>query len=264
MTVPRWRVIGAAVTGTSHLHSGQVCADAYASRVYDNDLLCVVVADGAGSASYAALGAKTAVQAALDGLALLLSEQAEPAAKDQWESLLKRICMLAHDALVRCAQNTFASLPTQASQADILRHFATTFLLTIVSQDWLVAAQIGDGAIVVRHANGVLDSLTPRRRGKYFNETNFLTESTYLDRVIYTVRQRADLAGLAMLTDGLELLALDFSNNTPYAPFFDPLFAFALKPVANSAEIESFLASQQVCERTDDDKTLVLAVYAHE
>ena len=63
-----------------------------------------------------------------------------------------------------------------------------------------------------------------------------------------------------MLTDGIQLLAVRYADNTAHEPFFEPLFEFAENPNSSNAELEEFLRSERVCERTDDDKTLVLAV----
>jgi len=72
-----------------------------------------------------------------------------------------------------------------------------------------------------------------------------------------------ELAGLALMSDGLSRLALQLPAYTPHAPFFIPLWAFAAQAgmgnLANQ-ELAAFLASDRVCARTDDDKSLVIAV----
>jgi hypothetical protein len=261
-----WKVTGASVTGTSHLRSGRVCDDAHACYIYEHDLLCIAVADGAGSARHASLGATTAVQAAIDETRHLLIEQNEPDTIDQWLSVLRQICTLTRDALVQRAQAasmlTESALSSWSPEQEVtLRDFATTFLLAIAHAHWVAIAQIGDGAIVIQHLDGSLTSLTPPYQGEYINETSFLTDTAYLDLANFTVLPCADINGLALLTDGLELLAMNFPVNTPHQPFFTPLFTFAGKPEASSEELERFLTSERVCARTDDDKTLVLAVY---
>jgi hypothetical protein len=52
----------------------------------------------------------------------------------------------------------------------------------------------------------------------------------------------------------------------PHAPFFRPLFAFAMESTDSAAAepLAAFLASERVTRRTDDDKTLVLAVHVEE
>ena len=70
---------------------------------------------------------------------------------------------------------------------------------------------------------------------------------------------------VALFTDGIKFLVLHYATKTVHAPFFEKMFS----PVrasktehvdeALSAGLERYLASPAVCERTDDDKTLILA-----
>jgi hypothetical protein len=57
-------------------------------------------------------------------------------------------------------------------------------------------------------------------------------------------------------------LALRFDIQTPHGPFFDPLFR-ALKGAKDLASLndglKQFLASESMQNRSDDDKTLILA-----
>ena len=68
-----------------------------------------------------------------------------------------------------------------------------------------------------------------------------------------------------MFTDGIERIALDFSNNTPYQPFFNRMIGPLLesqnfgKDQNLSKHLSNFLNSENVNSRTDDDKTLILA-----
>jgi hypothetical protein len=65
-----------------------------------------------------------------------------------------------------------------------------------------------------------------------------------------------------MFTDGLQRLLLHYETQTPHIPFFEPVFA-QLENAECCArlneELRSFLDSRAVNQRTDDDKTLVLA-----
>jgi hypothetical protein len=67
---------------------------------------------------------------------------------------------------------------------------------------------------------------------------------------------------MAMLTDGLQMIALDYATKKPHLPFFGPLFS-KLRSATNADELEpslrDFLGSSRVNERTDDDKTLIVA-----
>jgi hypothetical protein len=65
------------------------------------------------------------------------------------------------------------------------------------------------------------------------------------------------------MTDGLIRLALNLTRNEPHFSFFTPLLAFTAQAedlVTAEEQLAAFLASERVCARTDDDKTLVLVV----
>jgi hypothetical protein len=67
-----------------------------------------------------------------------------------------------------------------------------------------------------------------------------------------------------VLSDGLLRLALRLPSGEPYPPFFQPLFGFAAAALPEdqaNEQLSAFLNSKRVCDRTDDDKTLVLAAY---
>ncbi|MCI0335258.1 MAG: protein phosphatase 2C domain-containing protein [Planctomycetes bacterium] len=97
--------------------------------------------------------------------------------------------------------------------------------------------------------------------GEYANTTNVLTSDDYRDRLDF-LAIKTGCSNFALLTDGLERLALSFTQQTPHAPFFEPLFK-ALRTSGDlaglSEGLRKFLASESVQLRSDDDKTLIIA-----
>lgn len=142
-----------------------------------------------------------------------------------------------------------------------IRQLACTFLGAIVFDDIAGFVQIGDGAIVIQK-NGVSGVLEWPQSGEYANTTNFLTDDDFLSNLQCKV-VIGQIEQLAMFSDGLERLILKFSERTVHQPFLTPLFT-KLREVESGKQLtsplEDFLVSQQVNQRTDDDKTLVLAV----
>jgi tRNA G18 (ribose-2'-O)-methylase SpoU len=138
----------------------------------------------------------------------------------------------------------------------------------VVARDALIGAQVGDGAIVYRprseEAAGEIALLTAPHHGEYLNETVFLTSDGYLEHLQLAYHAGAPDA-LALFSDGLQMLALDMKNQppVPHAPFFDPLFTFVKNNpdgLEREQKLRAFLESERVCAKTDDDKTLVIAV----
>ena len=129
------------------------------------------------------------------------------------------------------------------------------------SNRWFGCASIGDGAIVLRTADSHnLELIQPDCKGEYLNETDFITSARGLERMLVDVRRSASIHSLAMFTDGVEWAAIQYNERLPHAGFFDPLFKHAADASSTAADLDEFLNSPRFCERTDDDKTLVLAV----
>ena len=101
MKPPSWRVAAASVVGTSHVKSGQPCQDAHEWRVLPSGFLIAAVADGAGSAALAEIGATLAARAAVQALAEALSPLAAGAdtnpgnGDDLWRDYLTAACRIA-------------------------------------------------------------------------------------------------------------------------------------------------------------------------
>jgi hypothetical protein len=251
--VSPWIVVGAAVQGWAHEKLELPCQDALAYRALPGGILLAALADGAGSAERADLGASTAVAAALDTLAAGL-ELAAPEETGDWETLLRGAFAAARQALDWLAEE----------QAEPLREFATT-LICAAAGSRLIVAQLGDGAVVGRTSQGELFAATRPQRGEYANETLFLTGEGALEQVEVQVIETG-VDALAVMSDGLTRLALKLPAGDPHSPFFEPLFSFLEREstagdgaVAETA-LANFLASERVNARTDDDKSLLLAV----
>jgi hypothetical protein len=67
---------------------------------------------------------------------------------------------------------------------------------------------------------------------------------------------------VSLLTDGLQMLALCLGDKRVHSPFFLPMFR-ALRATDSTSALQKpfrdFLSSPRVNDRTDDDKTLILA-----
>jgi hypothetical protein len=248
-----WRVVGAAVAGESHLKNGLPCQDYQSSVVLpsgDGQALLIALADGAGSAEYSDLGARLAVEAALEVLGKDLTAPHSP--------------QLDFDRSMRSAfENAQQALFELAAEDNIpARSLATTLTCVAALDGFLIVGQLGDGSVIVQTGEEELQAVTQPQRGEYANETYFLVQEDALEHLQvqvlhYPVRR------LAVLSDGLIRLALQMPANLPHVPFFKPLFAFAasVKDSETAAvQLASFLSSERVSARTDDDKSLVLAV----
>ena len=131
----------------------------------------------------------------------------------------------------------------------------------VAAPEFIAAAQVGDGAVVAADVEGNISGITAPQTGEYINQTTFLVSPDALDMAQITIRH-LPVAHVAVLSDGLQMLALKMPRGVPHAPFFSPLFRFVeqVDDEAVAAEhLDLFLRSKRVRERTDDDLTLLLA-----
>jgi serine/threonine protein phosphatase PrpC len=249
-----WQVAAASVAGTSHLATGLPCQDAHAWQLCADGTLLAACADGAGSAARSGEGARLVVDAALAALVESLAELS-PDSAEAWAELLRAVFEAARGALVVLAE----------AEVEALRAFSTTLSVVAVNDSWLAAGHNGDGFVVVQQA-GALRLLAAPARGEFANEVAFLTAPDGLDHVTVLAESADEVTGLVLSTDGLLRLALALPAAVPHAGFIEPLLGFAREAgrpedgSTASAHLADWLASAAVNARTDDDKTLVLAV----
>ena len=246
-----WQIIAASVQGTAHARSGAPCQDAHAYTSLPGNVAVLAVADGAGSADHSELGAQAAVVAAVDALERALGA-AWPATTVEWDGLFL-------DAYLKARQGVICLAEEQGLKP---RALASTLLCAVVSEHGLAVAQLGDGVAVAGLEGGAWFVAAAPQRGEYANETYFLTQGDALPPL--DVRLYPDpVLAVAAMTDGLLRLVLDMQRNEPHVPFFKPLLAFAAQAGDEgeaAQQLAAFLMSERVSARTDDDKTLVLAV----
>ena len=126
------------------------------------------------------------------------------------------------------------------------------------------ALQIGDGVIVVSDDTEGWSWMFWPQRGEYANTTHFLTDENAIDRIEVEVFRGA-ITDVALMSDGLEPLALHYATQTVHHPFFTGMFKPLLKADGFaeigqlSAFLEKFLSSERVQSRTDDDVSLIIA-----
>lgn len=226
-----------------------------------------------------------AVAAFVDDVSRMLDEHGGPVHDaPSSEALIGGAVRAARERIERAASELVGGLPPPAAGCDgddegsgtgstrAIDGFATTLLAVVMTPHHLAAVQIGDGYVVRITDHGAFERLFPPSRGRFANETYFLTSYASLDELaarghLQTRVAPVDgIAGVAVITDGLEPVAMDMrAGGVPHAPFFSGLVdALSRHDPATFAEhVERYLrGSAKVRERSDDDKTLVLALDA--
>jgi Protein phosphatase 2C len=249
-----WTWASARSTGTAHLKAGRQCDD-FASCVEVQSrlgpVLIAVASDGAGSARYSSIGSWITVRVftelAVKHLDRLGSLRAltQDVANEWLEEIRKRIILAA------CRRDT---LP---------REFAATLVAAVVSPNDAAFIHVGDGASVFRSKKSA-DWIVPTwpAQGEYASTTFFVTDDPM--RFIQHAYVDQSITEIAIFSDGMERLALDFGKRAAHAPFFDTFFRPLRQGGAGrhrklSRDLRHFLDGPAICSKTDDDKTLILA-----
>jgi len=247
-----WRLVAASVKGSSHAANNTPCQDSNWASPNEGDLscpvLCVFVADGAGSACHGGKGAELAMTAA----ARFMRDRVRQHGFVLDDTVLFDCMQAARNAIIRAADD--ASLSP--------RDYACTFLGAVSTSTHTALVQIGDGGIVVNIGDGLVLPIVPMS-GEYANMTYFVTDEDAAVRVQIKVFPAA-AQNVAVFTDGIQRLAINMTDHTPHSPFFAKFFrvlAQASSQDENKLQdaLLAFLSSGAVDERTDDDKTLALA-----
>ncbi len=253
-TKAHWHVAGVSVRGVSHVKRNQPCQDAHFWREFPGAAMVVSVADGAGSASLSQLGAARAAVSSVDWVAELMNGQL-PMLDEEWRQLLLAALETAHESVTTVAEKRKVTT----------RELATTLILAIVTLDTVACVQVGDGACVVLTEEGEVESVTAPQRGEHLNETFFFTAPNYQEAAQFSI-WHGSVRGVAVFSDGLQMLALKMPEGRPHPAFFMPLFDMVAAQ-ENTREVEEelrvFLQSDRITARADDDLTLVVASIHH-
>lgn len=242
-----WRWAAASKIGTSHIRSGQRLQDAYTVSSVGAVSVFAVVADGAGSAQFGAFGAwlvcRSLTVRLRDHLRVESQLPSEANLIDWIDELRDRISLIA---------DRRNSTP---------RQFASTLAALVVSPDEVMTLQVGDSAVVGRR-NDAWEVLCWPENGEYASTTYFVTDDP--EPRLKISRFQSNFNAFSLFSDGVGDLALSHLEHEAHSRFFDPM----MRPIDSatgtgrlsdlSAKLSSYLDSPSVCERTDDDKTLIL------
>jgi hypothetical protein len=256
-----WKAIACSAVGKRHLERQVPCQDYGQYAIAAGSTILGAVADGAGSAKHADVGAKLAVETALEKLKACATTAELPTTESSARQLFTTV-----------VESVVIALQAQSIMGDyLLEDLACTLLIFIATPEQVAAMQIGDGFIVI---NAVPGSASPKNaapaeykllfqpdRGEYINETCFVTSDYALEQMqvgLYSGQTQFVCAS----TDGLEKVAIRINDWQPFAPFFIPLVACLDAPLDEAKTyLQNFLESDRLNARTDDDKTLLLCRY---
>jgi Protein phosphatase 2C len=272
MTGVGWSVWGGSAAGSAHLRHGGDCEDAYGSA-REGGTLVLTVADGASGARLGGVGARVAVQLALRTTATLLRTR-PPGGRDPagyWRAF-------AHQAAADLARGFTATqagvsraLDGGGADGEGAADLATTLVLAVIRHPWVAVCGFGDCFAVIQADNGHLDLLSAEGMDSADGaavaagpgSTVFLADPRAAQRTPPFAACLPGLAGIALSTDGLADVAVEYDRSIPLRPhgdFFRPMFDQARDERRDDGGLARWLAGRQLSGRTEDDKTLLIAV----
>jgi hypothetical protein len=249
-----WLAAHGSHVGRLHSRLALPCQD-YAALTLPNDrLVLAALADGAGSAPLSHLGARAAVEGALQALTVAMADGSADSPPPDPDALFAPVLAGARAALEAAAQDAGAPL----------EHLAATLIAFVAAPDWLAALQLGDGFVVCRavgrEGSDAYELMFAPDRGEYANETSFLSFAEPAAHARTALREGRH-GFICAASDGIERVAIDRRGPRAHGPFFRPFDAY-LAEAADAAEVEralaAFLASDRLDAATEDDRTVVL------
>ena len=249
-----WRYVWASTIGTGHRELGLPCQDRCIVQLQQGtnepEVLVIAVADGAGSAAQAERGA------------YLVTETLLGCAQRALQNGL-RVPEVTRDIARAWITEVVAAIREQAALAGIpARDYAATALLTLATPQAAACVQVGDGVQVVHLDDRYEVAIWPQN-GEYASSTVFACDEDAIEAADVRVLV-GRIQDVAAMTDGVQSLAIHYASRTAHGPFFNALLPSVRQASPGEDErlnraLADFLDTRQVNERTNDDKTLVLA-----
>lgn len=248
-----WTWAAAACAGTSHLKSNLRLQDAFVcGNVFTDkgNTFYGVISDGAGSASHGGEGASIVCRTISSQIRRALKVKPDLPDADSF-----------YDWLDQARDRIFYAASARGLSP---RDFAATMVVIITNGHDTTTAHIGDGAIVIRNMDGNWTTPSWPDHGEFASSTYFVTDENRLN--LRVTQRSGEITATAIFSDGIERLALDFRAQEPFDGFFEGM----IKPLQASINVgkdaklckslKNYLNSEGINARTDDDKSLILAV----
>lgn len=251
-----WRVAHASAIGQAHVKHNTECQDRFACRTVetknDGEVLIAVIADGAGSTEKGQIGALVSCQLFITEVSKFLNCETA-SVKSLNEDFGRRWINYFQQKIAERARN----------EKKEIREYASTLVAAVVGEACAAFYQIGDGAIVFSAAGETENyrfGIEPAET-LYVNMTDFLTDREAPEKIRFEFIEKP-VEDLILFSDGIFTVAVNYQTNQPHVPFLKPMIA----PLRNgnppdglNEKLAGFLASPKINEKTDDDKTIILA-----
>ena len=184
-----WKSVCCAVQGRGHAKKNLPCQDKV-SRLIENGVQVIALADGAGSAALSHYGAQCVVNRAT---AFIGDRFFDLIAQEDGRSVTLEILNVILQALKDEAELHSCSL----------KDLASTLLVAAVGDGKFFLAHLGDGVIGYLNEDGLKVASTPDN-GEFSNETVFVTSANAAERMKIFKGAIKNISGFILMSDGSE------------------------------------------------------------
>lgn len=158
-----WKIAGASIIGSSHVKNDTPCQD-YIYSLTRGDVLCIALADGAGSYKYSDMGAEISCKAITEYLTSDFDRFFSLPAID-----MKRFFI--HGIRTRLGRKASVLETTKTE-------LSSTLLFVAIKSDQFLIGHLGDG-VICGEVMGELVLLSAPDNGEFANTTYFVTSRNY-------------------------------------------------------------------------------------
>lgn len=251
-----WQAVGEAAVGLAHVRKSMPCQDAV--HVKADPRLCLVAADGAGSALVSELGA----QGVVNGMARVV---------DTFDRQIGRL--LDHPQTSQNEANDWALLLVKHARGlleDIaslhrrsIRDVRCTLLIFIGGAEQGLWLKVGDGSLVIEQresieAEPLCQTLGGLGKGEFANETVFL-DSVEPSEVQWGLVPMRNISGAAVMSDGAAERLVS-QDGKQVSARMTTLFASLRQEQLQRSDLTKMFYAPDFCDRsTGDDRCLAIA-----
>jgi hypothetical protein len=279
----KWIVVGASVTGKSHLKSNppEPCQDSHVVIEIEDDWGVAVVCDGAGSAKNSHRGAAFVAEKTANLLKNTVKKYKWSTRNwkgnyDKYPSYKDWHCMsqMVFDSVLKELEEYSRDIGTS------IETMACTVISVIYSPVGILISHIGDGRAAYCDGSGEWKEMMVPFKGEEANQTIFITSPMAMKTIGPKVIKE-DISAFALMSDGCEMHSFEvnikktdeeiyYDPNKPYYNFFNPIIdnlRCAYKSSSPDTEVaekwKNFIESGTTgLVNEPDDKTMIIGVFS--
>lgn len=247
--------------GRGHVEKGTVCQDYCLVQNVSDDVLVIAVADGHGGDLYVKsdIGARIACETLVSSVESILKIKLDSLSGDAWVEAVRdktfktKYIKMWKDQVLEDYKSNPENKP-EAVEGNIIKQYGTTILFAIVTKEYYILGQLGDGAILMFN-NDSQGQLFKRHGIKRNSQTSSLASGRAEYAFMINVFRRELFGNILLSTDGI-YDRLDKENS--FLIYADSLRRHVLndRDLDNPFEIDGI----DVSEISKDDCTVVLMV----